>query len=202
MIPERFSNFLLGSAGASAALIGLLFVAVSLAPERVFGGTAVAEKQTEALSAFTALANAFFISLGGLIPGLNIGALASIAGGVSLGQTLALLFLWRRWRRERRLRRAFLLFLISAAIYVGELRTAKQLVSTPGAMAPLTGLCSVLLATYVIGLGRAWNLLGAPHERGLWASLLAEASTPAPAEAGEHQARPRPEAADDAHTDE
>ncbi len=204
MVPDRFGNFLLGSAGASAALIGLLFVAVSLAPERVFGGSAVAEKQTEALSAFTALANAFFISLGGLIPGLSIGSLAAIISGLSLGQTATLLLLWPRWKRERRWRRAILLVLISAAIYAGELRTAQQLLVTPGASAPLTELCIVLLAAYAIGLGRAWSLLGEPQRRGLWAELLAEVRPLAPvpirtpAEGREQQAQPQPQAVDDA----
>src|SRR5581483_8938312 len=102
MVPDTFIAYFAASAGASAALIGLLFVAVSLAPERVFGRQALVAKQTEALSAFTALANVFFISLGALVPGLNIGMLAMIVALMSLAQTLSLLALWPRWRRERR----------------------------------------------------------------------------------------------------
>jgi hypothetical protein len=34
MVPPEFANFFIASASAGAALVGLLFVAVSLAPER------------------------------------------------------------------------------------------------------------------------------------------------------------------------
>ena len=45
MIPAAYSNFLIASTQASAALIGLLFVSVSIAPERVFGRQAEANHQ-------------------------------------------------------------------------------------------------------------------------------------------------------------
>jgi hypothetical protein len=195
VIPDQFANFLLGSAGASAALIGLLFVSVSLAPERVFGQQAHVERQTGALSAFTALANAFFISLGGLVPGLNIGALAAVAALVALGQTLSLLALWPRWRRERRAGRPLLVGAVSAGIYGYELWIALRLVHTPGDSRALSALCGLLLGPYVIGLGRAWRLLGAPQERGLWAALRAEVRGTAGAEGSARGAPAAPEAA-------
>jgi hypothetical protein len=37
MVTPEFQPFFLASVGASSALIGLLFVSVSIAPERVFG---------------------------------------------------------------------------------------------------------------------------------------------------------------------
>src|SRR5437867_4948576 len=69
----RVRDFLSRQLRASAALIGLLFVAVSIAPETVFGSDAEAVRQAQALSAFTALANAFFISMASLIPDVRIG---------------------------------------------------------------------------------------------------------------------------------
>ena len=68
MVSHEYHDFLIGSSQASAALIGLLFVAVSLAPDRVFGSNASAMQRAQAFNAFTALANAFFTSLAGLIP--------------------------------------------------------------------------------------------------------------------------------------
>ena len=35
MVPEDFANFFIASASTGAALVGLLFVAVSLAPEQI-----------------------------------------------------------------------------------------------------------------------------------------------------------------------
>ena len=53
------------------------FVAVSIAPEQIVSATAPVERRAMAASAFTALLNAFFISLGALVP-TNIGLLTPL----------------------------------------------------------------------------------------------------------------------------
>src|SRR5205807_9091025 len=63
VVPPAFANFFIASASAGAALVGLLFVAVSLTPERMVTRRAPQERQAVAGSAFTALITAFFISL-------------------------------------------------------------------------------------------------------------------------------------------
>jgi hypothetical protein len=166
LIPADYSSFLVASSQASAALIGLLFVAVSIAPERIFGHGAEAERQALALSAFTALANAFFISFGSLIPDLPFGVLVVVAGGVAGSQTIALLALLPNWRRERTLVRSVALFGISAAIYVSEIVLGILLLDKPGDRGDLSQLAMLLLGVFSIGLARAWELLGAPHGRG------------------------------------
>jgi hypothetical protein len=163
VVPASFTNVLLASAGASAALIGLLFVAVSIAPARVFGHRAEVRHHAAALSAFIALSNAFFISLGGLIPTVPIGAFVLMAGCIAAGQTLSLLRLWSQWQRERRLFRGVALFLGSASLYGYEIWTARLLVRPAVDMPALSTLCELLLGTYAVGLARAWELLGAPH---------------------------------------
>jgi hypothetical protein len=82
MVPQDFHEFFLGSATVSGALIGLLFVAVSVAPERLVSRTAPAEPQVIAASALTAFTNTLFVSLAALIPGVNVGAVAiAVASG-------------------------------------------------------------------------------------------------------------------------
>src|SRR6476646_9964243 len=76
MIPASFDNFLLAVASAGAALIGLLFVAISVRPERLFGARAVREHAAVATSTFTALINGFFISAAALLPAENVGGVA------------------------------------------------------------------------------------------------------------------------------
>jgi hypothetical protein len=171
VIPAAYSNFLIASTQASAALIGLLFVSVSIAPERVFGPQADAERQALALSSFTALANAFFISFGSLIPNLPIGLLVVIAGAVCGSQTLALLGLFPKWRHERTLIRSLGLFAVSAAIYGYEIAIGVRLISAPTDAGALTVLLQLLLGGYTIGLARAWQLLGAPQGRGIFSGL-------------------------------
>jgi hypothetical protein len=182
VIPAADSNFLIASTQASAALIGLLFVSVSIAPERVFGRQAEAGRQALALSAFTALANAFFVSFSGLIPNLSFGVFVVIAGGVAASQTLALLALLPNWRHERTLVRSLGLFAISAAIYGYEIAIGVRLIFAPTDVGALTVLLELLLGTYSIGLARAWQLLGAPRGRGtisgLWEWLTSRSRTP------------------------
>jgi hypothetical protein len=163
VMPAEFETFFLASAGASAALIGLLFVAVSIAPERVFGGQADAVRQAQALSAFTALANVFFISMASLIPTIHIGIVVTIVAIPAALQTLALLALVRHWRAEGIVNRGLVLFLGSALIYALELMLGIQLWISPRNTGALAGLLELLLGAYAIGLGRAWELLGAPR---------------------------------------
>ena len=163
MIPASYQNFVVASTQASAALIGLLFVAITLAPERVFGEQAEAGRQARALSAFTALANIFFISFSMLIPDVNVGLVVTLVGGVSTLQTLGLLLLLRHWRAQRVLWRSLVLFLGSLAIYGGELAIGVQLWNGPAGPGSLTGILELLLGAFAIGLGRAWELLGAPR---------------------------------------
>ncbi len=58
VVPPEYANFFIASAGAGAALVGLLFVAVSLAPEQIVARRAPVERQAAAGSAFTALITA------------------------------------------------------------------------------------------------------------------------------------------------
>ena len=159
----EFETFFLASSGASAALIGLLFVAVSIAPEKVFGSDAEAVRQAQALSAFTALANAFFISMASLIPDIKIGIVVTIVAFASAMQTLALLTLVKHWRAQSIVYRGVVLFLGSALIYALELAVGIQLWVAPGNRGSLDGLLELILGAYAIGLGRAWELLGAPR---------------------------------------
>lgn len=176
MVTAGFQPFFIASTSASAALIGLLFVSVSIAPERVFGSKAESVRQAQALSAFTALANVFFISFGALIPGTGTGIIVTIVSIPAILQTLGLLLLLRQWRAEGAMWRGLFLFLASAAVYSYELAIGIQLWTTPNNSGALTGLLELLLGGYAIGLGRAWELLGAPRTGilgELWALISA-----------------------------
>jgi hypothetical protein len=163
-------------------LIGLLFVAVSLAPGRIFGPAAVGGGQDAALSAFTALVNAFFLSLGGLVPKANIGQATTILGLLALVETLRQLRRWPIWRREKRASRGLALVLVGIVIYGGELWVGQQLLRTPTDTSALTPLPGLLLGMYAIGLLRSWELLGAQeHHAGTLALLSRLLATEHPA---------------------
>jgi hypothetical protein len=167
MVPPEFLNFFTASTGAGAALVGLLFVAVSLAPEQIVTRRAPVERRAVAGSAFTALINAFFISLVALIPHFNFGTLivpiSSLSLLTSLLQAWSLLRPRKGWQSF--LRRAMLVCL-SLGLYGLELRTAVGLITDPTQVGFVYGLLFVLLGIFVLGLTRAWELLGA-HRYGL-----------------------------------
>lgn len=162
MVPPEFFNFFLASTGAGAALVGLLFVAVSLAPEQIVAHQAPMERQAVAGSAFTALINAFFISLVALIPHFNFGTLiipfSSVSLFTSLIQAWSLLRPRKGWQSF--LRRAILVCL-SLVLYGLELRNAVGLITDPTQVGFVYGMLFVLLGTFALGLSRAWELLGA-----------------------------------------
>ena len=171
MVSPDFQPFFVASVGASAALIGLLFVSVSVAPERVFGNQAEGHKQAQALSAFTALVNIFFISIDALVPGVAIGIVVVIVTLPAVTQTLALLLFLPQWRAARMVPRGLFLFLASAAVYGYELYAGADLWRHPTSKGALIAIVYVMVGAYAIGLGRAWELLGAPR-MGLIPSLL------------------------------
>jgi hypothetical protein len=174
MVHEDFVTFFSVSAGASATLIGLLFIAISIEPARVFGSGARAEAQAAAASAFTALANVFFVSLAALIPHTGLGipvmvmSALAVVNTVQMGRDL--------WRSEgRRARRGWVLVLGGLVIYGFELRLGWELFRNPAGMASegyLDALAFLMLGIYGIALARAWELLGASPRRGLLGWLL------------------------------
>ena len=181
MVPPDLANFFIASASAGGALLGLLFVAVSISPEQIVTRHAPMERQAVASSTFIALVNAFFISLGALIPG----ATSSIALSVSFLGLLNSLTLGVRLLRHPKswqnfIRRVFLI-LISLAIYGLEFVDALHLTITPSAVGNAYALAILLLPVYGVGLLRAWELLGV-NRFGLlaWLSPLREVNESMP----------------------
>lgn len=161
MVPSAFTNFFVASAGAGGALIGLLFVAVSIAPENTIMASAPVERQASAGSAFTSLINAFFISLGALIP-INLGEIIIIMSLLGFSSTtLYSLNLVRNLKDRHNLLARSLLLLAGLFIYGFEFYIALLMLSHPTDPSPFYGLSSLLLSAYGLGLVRAWQLLGA-----------------------------------------
>jgi len=63
MVPASFLDFFNGCASVAGALIGLLFVALSVSQEKLTGDDARTEHQVRAAAAFSALVNTLVIAL-------------------------------------------------------------------------------------------------------------------------------------------
>ena len=166
MVPEGLREFFTVSTGASATLLGLLFVAIAVEPKSIVGELSPVESRSRASSAYSALLNIFFISLLGTIRGSGLGFLPLILAAVGLATALGIgVNLWRESPRLRSVLSSRVgLWLGSTVVYAVELWYGWQIVKDPGNTAHTYALAYVLVALYAVALGGAWELLGAREQ--------------------------------------
>jgi hypothetical protein len=157
VVPDSFIGYFTGAATAAAALIGLLFVAVTLRPESVLGAGASAKGKAVAGSAFTALVNSFFVSPIALTPNTNLGYPAAV---------IALISLYSTFRLHRGLGKgesAVSQLTLAVAAYLTQLVAGALLIASPGHQSLVYVIAYVLVAAFAAALGRAWSLMQGRH---------------------------------------
>jgi hypothetical protein len=154
VVPSSYLEFMITSAGAAGAMIGLLFVAISLRSDLVLGVNAPAKVKTLAGSSFTGLVNAFSLSLLAIVPSTNIGV------GMVI---LAVVCLYSTWRLHSRAlgQTQYRVLALSTLNYVAQFAGGVTLLVRPHAMWIVNGLCYIIFASFVIALTRAWDLIRA-----------------------------------------
>ena len=164
MVPENIHDFFLASGSVAGALIGLLFVAISVASGRLAEAVAGAQlHRVRAAGALTAFTNALVVSLLALIPGHKIGpaALAVAAVGLVFVTAALLSLIRRRQVRPGRLHDA--LFLLALVVtFVAQLIQGVKVIAQPDDAGAVNAIAFLVVICFLIGIDRAWELIGGP----------------------------------------
>jgi hypothetical protein len=156
-------EFFAACAGVAGALIGLLFVAISVAPERVIGPEASEVHGLRAAATLTAFTNALTVSLFALVPGFDSGVPATtvaVAGLLFIASTLIRVFAGRSAESIRLREVSFLLGLI--VVFVVQLIAGIGLDRHADNSGDVQTICVLVIVCFLIGIERAWELVGGP----------------------------------------
>lgn len=161
MVPVSFHDFFGSCATASGALIGLLFVAISVSPQKLTGDSAHVEHQVRAAAAFSALVSTLVVALLALLPGVHFGEAGIIVAAAGLATSVGLCLLLAREHREKVRRSDVSMLGILFVLYGLQLASALQLDSSPRNVGDVSDQGLLLIGFFLFGIARSWQLVGA-----------------------------------------
>jgi hypothetical protein len=171
MIGSYSREFFSVIAESAATLTGLLFVAMSLAPRHESSSHIGIVQQVRAAASLLAFTSALAISLFALASNNNVGYPPLVLGVVGISFTGASMRSIYESAHDRQLvfkQMGLVVLLLST--FGCELGSGVALINNPNSTDALDVLKNVLVASLLIGIARAWELVGA-RDTGLFSSL-------------------------------
>jgi hypothetical protein len=158
-------DFFLGSASVAGALIGLLFVALSVAGTRLTRVTAGTQlHRIRADAALTAFTNALAVSLFALIPDGSLGWACVAAASTGLLFVCASLASLARLPEKHLsiVRDAFFLAGMVVTFIIQLLSGLNVVNEGSHDTSPVETIAIVVIVFFLVGISRAWELVGGP----------------------------------------
>lgn len=182
-----YREFFAAIASAAAALTGLLFVALSVAPRSTAAARPAVIREVRAAAALLSFTNALTVSLFGLVPGNTIRYPATVMGVIGIFFTVAgIRSIYSSDSARRHLWRQLGLIVVLLLVFGFELAGGIDLIVNSHLTGPVQLISNVLVASLLIGVARAWELVG-DRDTGIVASIAVltrhAPSVPDPAEA-------------------
>lgn len=161
MVVGDYRDLFTATAAAAGALIGLLFVALSVTVRPAPGSATGVIHQVRVAAALLAFSNALSVSLYSLVPGTNTGYPALALGIIGILFTAAAV---RSIRSSRATARQQLrqLELIGLLLLIFGVETVSGIVAVAGhgGSTPLELIGYALVTSLIVGIARAWELVG------------------------------------------
>ncbi|MGH9078755.1 MAG: hypothetical protein ACRDYE_01515 [Acidimicrobiales bacterium] len=147
-------------ATCAATLIGLLFVAMSVSKGRAEAHPQLI-REFRAAASLLAFTNAFSVALFGLVPGNNIGYPAAIVGIIGVLFTAAGIRATLFLPSQQQHRRPQLALIVALLVVFGfQIVNGAELIIDSHHGGALATIGDVLVASLLVGIGRAWELVG------------------------------------------
>jgi hypothetical protein len=179
MVPASYHGFFSGCTSVAGALIGLLFVAISVSPHKLTGERASAAFRMSAGLAFSTLTNTLVVALVALLPGRNLGVAGAIASTLGLSAVVGLILISSRDEETRGRPSNFVRLLLLGVLYALQMVISVRILSAPFHSGPVGDEALLAILFFLVAIDRSWELVGG-QRLGLLSLLFRPAGGTAP----------------------